>query len=128
MNHYRATPTSGEFIEYDADLPQPEHLGAGWRLESIGEASNSLAPDAAPAPPAPAVWTKLEYLRRFTQDERVAIRSAAKVSPALEDYMELLALATDVRSDDPDIMGALTMLEAAGLIGTGRAQEILHGQ
>ena len=72
-------------------------------------------------------WTKLEYLRRFTQDERIAIRTAAKQVPALDDYLELLALATEVRSDDPDIVGALTMLEGAGLIGAGRAQEILNG-
>lgn len=79
------------------------------------------------APIVAMTWTKLEYLRRFTQDERIAIRTAAKVTPQLEDYMALLELATDVRSDDPDIISALTMLEAVGLIGAGRAGEILHG-
>lgn len=72
-------------------------------------------------------WTKLEYLRRFTQDERIAIRTAAKSVPQLEDYMALLELASEVRSDDPDIIAALNMLEGAGLIGEGRAQEILNG-
>lgn len=70
-------------------------------------------------------WTKLEYLRRFTQHERIAIRAAAKVTPQLEDYLQLLELASDVRSDDPDIIAALAMLEAAGLIGAGRADQIL---
>lgn len=128
MNHFRATHTSGEVVEYDADLPQAEHLEAFWRLESISEATSTLDPGAVPAPAQAVIWTKLEYLRRFTQDERIAIRTAAKQVPALEDYMELLALATDVRSDDSDISGALAMLEAAGLIGQGRAQEILHVQ
>jgi len=77
--------------------------------------------------PTAWTWTKLEYLRRFTQDERIAIRTAAKQVPALEDYLQLMELATEVRSDDPDVMSALTMLEGAGLICAGRAQEILHG-
>lgn len=129
MNHFRATHnTSGEVIEYDAALPQPEHLGADWRLENISQASSTPAPEAGPVPVVAMIWTKLEYLRRFTQGERIAIRGAAKVSPELEDYMELLSEASEVRSDDPDIIGALTMLETVGLIGAGRAQEILNAQ
>ena len=86
------------------------------------------APGAVTDVPVVAMtWTKLEYLRRFTQDERIAIRTAAKQVPALEDYVALLELATEVRSDDPDIIAALQMLEGAGLIGAGRAQEILNG-
>ena len=79
------------------------------------------------APIVAMVWTKLEYLRRFTQTERIAIRGAAKVVPELEDYLQLLELATEVRSDDPDIIAALAMLEGAGLIAAGRSQEILNG-
>lgn len=79
------------------------------------------------APVVAMTWTKREYLSRFSQAERIAIRTTAKQVPELEDYMELLALATEVRSDDPDVVGALTMLEVSGLIGAGRAQEILHG-
>jgi hypothetical protein len=129
MNHFRATHiATGEVVEYDATLPQPEHLTDGWRLENISQASSAPDPEAPPATTEPMTWTKLEYLRRFTQVERIAIRGAAKVSPELEDYVALLELASDVCSDDPDIVGALTMLEAVGLIGAGRAQEILNAQ
>ena len=79
------------------------------------------------APVKAMTWTKLEYLRRFTQGERIAIRSAASASPVLTDYLELLSLASEVRSDDPDIIAALAMLEGAGLIASGRSQEILSG-
>lgn len=78
--------------------------------------------------PTSYTWTKLAYLRRFTQDERIAIRSAAPQSAQLADYLELLALAEEVKSDDPDIITALTMLEGTGLLAAGRAQEILNGQ
>lgn len=95
-------------------------------------ATHDHTPVADPVPePAPApvgvTLTKLEYLRRFTQAERIAIRAAAAQSPQLADYMQLLELATEVRTDDPDTIAAVQMLEAAGLIATGRAQEILNG-
>ena len=75
--------------------------------------------------PGNRTMTKLEYLRRFTGNERVAIRAAAKQSPILEDYLALLELSLDVSLDDPDTIQAVGMLEAVGLIASGRAAEIL---
>lgn len=69
--------------------------------------------------------TKLEYLRRFTQAERVAIRTAAATNPVLADYLAMLELAQDVNLDDPDTVAAVQMLEVVGLIGAGRTAEIL---
>ena len=86
-----------------------------------------LITDVVPRMASDRILTKLEYLRRFTQAERIAIRAAAKAVAELDDYLELLALAQDVRLDDPDIVAALNMLESGGLIGDGRAQEILNG-
>ena len=74
---------------------------------------------------APHVWSPIEFLRRFTAAERIRIRTAAKQSPALDDFMFLLEAANEVRSDHLDVQSGLSMLEAAGLIGAGRAQEIL---
>lgn len=71
--------------------------------------------------------TRLEFLRRFTQAERIAIRAAAVQSPALNDFLELLDMAEEVHTDHPDTVSAITMLTAAGLLGPGRAAEILGG-
>jgi hypothetical protein len=71
------------------------------------------------------VMTKLEYLRRFTAKERIAIRTAAKNSPMLEDYMALMELAADIDTSDVDTRAGVQMLESVGLIATGRAKEIL---
>lgn len=71
------------------------------------------------------ILTKLEYLRRFNQDERIAIRSAAEASPQLQDYLAMMELAQDIDTEDADTIGAVTMLEQIGLIGAGRAAEIL---
>ena len=72
--------------------------------------------------------TKLEYLRRFTVDERVVIRAAAEQNAVLADYLQLMELAQDINTSDADTIASVTMLEQAGLIAAGRAQEILNGQ
>ncbi len=75
--------------------------------------------------PKGRLLTKLEYLRRFTGQERVMIRQAAKTEPVLEDYLALLELADNIPLDDPDTVAAVGMLEMVGLIASGRAAEIL---
>ena len=67
--------------------------------------------------------TKLQFLRRFTAPERIAIR--ASVNPVIMDFMQLLDLAQDVRLDDPDTMAGVAYLEQQELLATGRATEIL---
>lgn len=69
--------------------------------------------------------TKLAFLNRMTADERIAIRAAAQQSPAIHDYMAMLDAAQDVDLTDPRTVGGVHALEAAGLIGVGRAAEIL---
>lgn len=54
---FKAThKTTGEVVEYDTPLPQPEHLTADWRLEDISFAT--IAPDVEeiPTPVDPALW------------------------------------------------------------------------
>ena len=76
---------------------------------------------------ASRVMTKLEYLRRFTVEERVAIRAAATQNAVLADYLQLMELAQDINTGDADTIAAVTMLEQAGLIAAGRANEVLNG-
>lgn len=79
------------------------------------------------APNGPRTMTKLEYLRRFTVEERVGIRAAAEQNAVLADYLALMELAQEINTGDPDTIAAVTILEQAGLIAAGRAQEILNG-
>ena len=67
--------------------------------------------------------TKLQFLRRFTTAERIAIR--ASTNPVIVDFMQLLDLAQDVRLDDQDTVAGVKYLESMTLIGNGRAAEIL---
>ena len=78
--------------------------------------------------PYNSVVTRLSFMRRFTDTERQAIRAARDSgdSQDLLDFWELLQLATSINLNDPDIQAGVHMLEQAGLIGEGRADEILN--
>ena len=57
MSQFKAThKTTGEVVEYESTLPQPEHLNVDWRLEEISFAT--IAPDVeeTPIPVDPALW------------------------------------------------------------------------
>ena len=136
MPNFRAThKQTGEVVEYDQPLPPPEHLTDDWRLEEVVEAY------VAPADPGVPVDTRMfAGRRRLTKLEFVAllgadftaILSAAKVSVDVEAFVMMVTLATpdpdgySIDLDDPR-MQALYQLEAAGVLGSGRAQEILNG-
>lgn len=107
-------------------------MGPNWvqsdaaRVGDLYDGKTFTAPVVEPA--APLVvreLSKIEYLKRFTQEERIAIRTAAKVNPVAEDYVELMNAAPVIHMDDEDTIAGLQTLEAAGLLGKGRAAEIL---
>lgn len=69
--------------------------------------------------------TKLEYQTRFTAAERIAIRTAAKTDPVVEDILALMDSASEIDLTDPRTVQGANALEALGHIAAGRAAEIL---
>lgn len=69
--------------------------------------------------------SQLEFLRRFTADERVKIRLS--VDDYVVDFLHLLNLAQEISVNDPDTIAGVNYLERVQLLGQGRAQEILSG-
>lgn len=67
----------------------------------------------------------LEYMERFTDDELAAIYSAAKVNSSVEVWLKKFERSTEINLDDPRTVAGVQSLEGAGLIGEGRANEIL---
>jgi hypothetical protein len=89
---------------------------------------------AAPLPvvQGPRRLSKLDYMNRFHDDELAAIYSAAKAVIQVEVWLAKFNAATPeldgtaIDLDDPRTIKGLHDLEAAQLIGAGRAAEILN--
>lgn len=94
--------------------------------------------EAPPAPPAPVFTrlTKLGFRGRFAQAEKTAIELASLDDPtaamvqraqaaAIRVYLADVASATYIDPQRVDTRSGVQALEAAGLLGAGRALQIL---
>lgn len=80
---------------------------------------------AASSQPTPRVISKLAFMERFSDDELAAIYSAAKTDVRVEVWMDKLKLAGEIDLADARTHAGVQTLEALGLIGAGRAAQIL---
>lgn len=71
------------------------------------------------------VISKLEFLERFTPQERVAIRTASLSSVPIQDYLELVNVSDSIDLTYATTKAGLQALEDAGLLAAGRTAEIL---
>ena len=74
---------------------------------------------------APRRLTHKGFSDRFTDAEMQPILAAAEANAALKTWWEKFKLARDINLDDPATQGGVQALEIAGLIGEGRAAEVL---
>lgn len=108
-------------IEADASFAEAVFPGK-WR--AVGSAV------VTPVPVRRRLST-LAFRDRFTQAEKVAIYTAAKSSIEVQIWLDDLAAATPesdgtaVDLDDPRTIADVQALEVAGLIGAGRAAQVL---
>jgi len=77
------------------------------------------------AAPQSRTLSKVGYMSRFTDVELAAIYTAAKSVVQIEVWLEKFKAAEFVDLDDPLVLEGLQILEAIGLIGSGRADEIV---
>ncbi len=76
-------------------------------------------------PPPPAPLSRLEFMNRFTMAEMAAIYTAANQNVLVEIMLNQLKLAEFINTADPRTAAGIQMLEQAGLLDAGRADEIL---
>ena len=116
-----------EFVEV------PDQVENGWLLNDGIWSAPPPAPPPAPEPQPPAQLIPLigpiAFQMLFKVDELIAIDAAKETNVAIRIFWKLL---DDPRTDYVDrnlepIQSMLQSLEAGGLIGAGRAQEIIHG-
>lgn len=79
----------------------------------------------APAPVARRVIPPLEFLQRFTPEERTAIRAASALSPDLADWIDQARFAREIELDAPNTAAGLDALMGAGLLAAARRAAVL---
>lgn len=140
MNTFRATSPEGVITEYDAALPDPEHLTAGWKCEQI------IIAEASPDVPVEIdtrkyggrrMLTKLEFIELLGDAAYPAILTMAKASVQIEAWMKKLELTTpdadgySINLDDPRTQGGITAigmaLEMQSVVGADWISGVLRG-
>ena len=96
--------------------------------QELGYAGQGFFPVEPPPPPPPPGLERIDFLRLFTDPELVAILQEATTNPMVALYQYKLSISPRVLLNDPDILAGLPALEALGLLGPGRAAQILAGQ
>lgn len=109
----------GNLIVADQDFIDQNYPGS--ILVSSYDSDKAERPVSIKPPPI----TKLEYMGRFTDDELIAIYTAAKTNVAIEVWLEKFKLASEIDLQDQRTIDGLTALEAAGILVSGRVSEIL---
>lgn len=95
-----------------------ESLNPAWAL-------SDPAPEPASVPAPSRIVSKLDYMSRFTDAELATIFTVAKTEVAIEVWLEKFRIAEFVDLDNASTQSGVHALELFGLIGTGRAGEIL---
>ena len=113
---------------YDTDVPDNAENGDGWVNGQLVKPES--APEPTPAPPQIPIIGPIAFQMLFSVEELVAIESAKETDPVVKIFFKLL---DDPRTDIVDrnlktVQDGLYYLETKGLIGVGRAQEILTGE
>ena len=122
--------TGQEVYRYTIDAAGPIVFAETDVFPPSGFRQEEVLPEVPPKQPVyggQRVLPRTDFLRLFTQAERMAIRTEAKQNAVLEDFMALMDSNPTTNLDDPDTVAGVTLLEQAGLIGAGRAVEILNG-
>lgn len=70
-------------------------------------------------------WTRKDFILKFTPVEYAAIKAATLVDSGVDYYWAIFQAAENVMKTDPVTIAGINALEAGGLIGPGRAAEIL---
>ena len=103
-----------------------EEVIDGYRVTTYDDGMVIRVFESQGTPPAVVrPLSRLEFLRRFTAPERVAIRQST--DPYVQDFYHLLDAAAEVRVDDPDTVAGLAYLAQIGLLTQARADAILEG-
>lgn len=122
---FAATIEGYSHVEALDEPGEQKVAGPGWAYNAV--TGEFTAPPDMGTDPGQRTISVLAFRSRFTPDEKVAIYTAAKSSVEIQIWLDDLAAAqnNEVNLDDPRTIDGANALEGAGLIGPGRAAEVL---
>jgi len=91
------------------------------------ETDNSIIIERLPVINVQQTFSKLEFINRFTDTELVNIYTASKTIIEIEIWLDKFKLAEYIDITSPTTVSGLQSLESNGLIGEGRANQIING-
>ncbi len=71
------------------------------------------------------IVSKIDFRKSFTNDELIAIYTAAKTDVQVEIWLDGFKLDVQVDLSEPSVLVGLEFLESKALLASGRAREIL---
>lgn len=115
LTHPGLDPVDGDFIKitHENGMIESKHFWA--------------AAESDPEPSfVPYEITPFQFKMRFTPEERIACRQMAKVNDEVYDLMDMLQSTLTPTLNDPMMIWGVNKLEQIGLLGPGRAAQILE--
>jgi len=124
MNHLYDTETGRLISSTTLDIPDIP-TGMAIKASSLTGTWNEGTLDFDPLPEQEVRLGKIEFLDLFTDTELDAILDAEETDKNVRRFLKKLDLADSIGMSNPSTIDGLNYMEAAGLIGAGRAAEIL---
>jgi hypothetical protein len=120
---------SGAFIGLSTFMPLDANVPDGFTFEPrMGDLPNDLSVWDCNGRnfvlPQKLVLTKLQFLERFTVEERVSIRNST--DPIIKDFLEMLNIAQDIDLSNDTLRQGLMYLVSVGNLALNRVDEILR--
>lgn len=125
MNHLYEIATGRLVSSTKLDI---DEIPAGMAVKQSNKKGiwNTETLDFDPIPEKKVV-EKLEFLDMFTDSELAGILAAAKNDVSVELFIKKLDLADRINIKSEKVKAALSAMESAGLLASGRADDITNG-
>lgn len=120
-------PLDGAEMSWDLSETQQEFLRGGGYAE-LRETQLIIVPKAPEVVETEdsSVLTKREFLSRITPEEYAAIKAATQTNSYVDYFWQMFTLSEFIDIKYIDTVNGVNMLEQFGVIGAGRASEILN--
>jgi len=122
----RHTDTNGKIYEivYNAAADADLNAIMAARAARIDADLTAKAAVEAEAQNYALPLTHLQFMTRFTMEERVAIRAASKTDPLIDDFLELLKISDYIYPTHAMTQAGLAYMVSQNLLTAERAAEV----